>query len=100
MQKSPERATCVSMLGKTLENLMPPLSGLKIRFTPSPQAHAWGYIMSPAISLEAGGVRLVAAQHAYAFRIVVKLWSADASDGVRDLVFVSADWDLLTFVVV
>ena len=30
--KSPERATCVSMLGKTLENLMPPLSGLYIRF--------------------------------------------------------------------
>ena len=26
---SPERAICVSMLGKTLENLMPPLSGLK-----------------------------------------------------------------------
>ena len=26
--KSPEGATCVSTLGETLENLMPPLSGL------------------------------------------------------------------------
>ena len=40
LYKSPEGATCVSMLSETLENPMPPLSGLYIRFTPSPQAHA------------------------------------------------------------
>jgi len=28
------------------------LSGLYIRFQPSPQAHAWGYIMSPLSWLE------------------------------------------------
>ena len=26
---------------------MPPLPGLYIQFQPSPQAYAWGYIMSP-----------------------------------------------------